>query len=109
MALAYRMSKIGLLTEWQARSVFIEMQKLGYRTREPQGIPRESSQVFAQVFPALREEGLSMRVIGEHLGIPVAELNKVIFGLTLTGEQGAVGSRVSTRGRAVLRAVPDSP
>jgi Zn-dependent peptidase ImmA (M78 family)/transcriptional regulator with XRE-family HTH domain len=103
MALAYRMRKVGLLTEWQARSVFIEMSRAGYRTAEPDGLKRqETSQLLAKIFAALRDDGITMRSIANRLHVPVEELNNVVFGLTMTGISG--GGLVND-GRAHLRLV----
>lgn len=55
--LAYRMQRVGMLTEWEARQTFIAIGRAGYRTTEPESIPRERSQVLDKVFAALREEG----------------------------------------------------
>jgi Zn-dependent peptidase ImmA (M78 family)/DNA-binding XRE family transcriptional regulator len=92
IALAYRMHQVGLLTEWQARTAYIEMGKLGYRTSEPDEIPRESSQVLSKVFGALREDGLTMASIAHELRLPAVELNNVVFGLTMTGHDGQTTS-----------------
>lgn len=81
--LCYRMHALGLLTDWQYRSLFIEMSQKGYRKREPNEGPRETSQVFSKVFAALRQEGCSLLHVARELAVPVEELNKVIFGLVL--------------------------
>jgi Zn-dependent peptidase ImmA (M78 family)/DNA-binding XRE family transcriptional regulator len=86
--LAYRMHALGLLTDWQYRSVFIEIGKRDYRKKEPNGIPRETSQVLAKVFETLRAEGLSTAKIAEELAIPNEELSKIVFRLALTPLRG---------------------
>ena len=90
MALAYRMSKLGLLSEWQARTVFSQLGQLGYRKGEPdtERQPRETSQVLAKVFGALRAEGMSRSSIAEQLLVGPRELNTVIFGLVLSSIDG---------------------
>jgi Zn-dependent peptidase ImmA (M78 family)/DNA-binding XRE family transcriptional regulator len=88
-ALAYRMHALGLLSEWQYRSLFIEISQQGYRKHEPEPIEnRETSQVLHKVFAALRSEGLTRPAIARDLGLPVDELNKGVFGLVLTGLEG---------------------
>lgn len=84
MALAYRMRVLGLLSEWHARTLMIEMSKLGYRTTEPNPIPREQSQLLRKVLRSLRVEGTSVAEVSRELAIPVAELNHLMFGLVLT-------------------------
>jgi Zn-dependent peptidase ImmA (M78 family) len=60
-ALAYRLHAVGILSEWQYRQLYIELSGRGYRKREPDGAPRETSQVWAKVFAVLRTEGISKR------------------------------------------------
>lgn len=84
MALAYRMRSVGLMTEWQARRVYTEMTRRGYRATEPEGIEREASQVLAKVVEALRNEGITQADIAHELAIPQQELQKLLFGLVLS-------------------------
>lgn len=79
----HRMYGLGLLTEWQYRSLFIELGRHGYRKGEPDGMPAETSQVFTKVFKTLLEEGVTKRQVAEELAIYPDELNRAIFGLTL--------------------------
>lgn len=88
MNLAHRMHKLKLLTDWQARSAYIELGRLGYRDGEPEGIARETSQVLDKVFAALRDEGVSRRTISRHLGLPLEEINRSAFGLVLASGGG---------------------
>jgi Zn-dependent peptidase ImmA (M78 family)/DNA-binding XRE family transcriptional regulator len=83
MSLVYRMRAVGLLSEWQARSLYVEMSRRGYRRDEPDSIPRESSQVLAKVFSSLRAEGMSRRRVADEIGIPREELERLVFGLVL--------------------------
>ena len=85
-ALAYRMRHLErpLLTEWRYRTLFIEMSRKGYLKREPDGIKPETSQILAKVFQSLREDRISKADLADTLRISVADLNEVIFGLTLT-------------------------
>lgn len=102
-ALAHRMRQVNLLSEWQYRSVFIEISSRGYRTTEPNGIAAESSQVLAKVFRSLRDDGYTRSQLARELAIPLQELNKLIFGLVLTGldGKGGGGSR-TTKTRPAL-------
>ena len=86
MNLAYRMHKLQLLTDWQARSTYIQLARMGYRDDEPEGIARERSQVLDKVFTSLRADGVSRRDVARILNIPTEELNRVVFGLTLASE-----------------------
>lgn len=88
MNLAYRSAKLGLLTEWQARSTYIQLGQRGYRDGEPGGIPRETSQVWGKVFDALRSEGISRSDVARELRITLDELNSAVFSLVVTRESG---------------------
>jgi Zn-dependent peptidase ImmA (M78 family)/DNA-binding XRE family transcriptional regulator len=87
--LTHRMYHLKMLSEWQYRSLFIELGQGGYRGGEPDGIPRETSQVLAKVFGALRSEGRSMSDVAEELHLPPDELSKIVFGLVLVSLEGA--------------------
>jgi Zn-dependent peptidase ImmA (M78 family)/DNA-binding XRE family transcriptional regulator len=79
--LTRRAHKLGLLTEWQYRSICIELSKRG-KANEPQPMrARETSQILDKVFRALRGEGIAKADVARELAIPVDELNKSIFGL----------------------------
>lgn len=87
-ALAYRMHDLGLLSEWQFRSLYIEMSEKGFRRNEPNEMPRETSKVLPKVFDALAKEQVRKSDVADALLIPVEELDKVMFGLTLTTLDG---------------------
>ncbi len=94
-ALAYRLHTLGMLSDWHYRTLCIEMGQLGYRKREPEGAQRERSQVLALVFAGLREEGVGKSAVAEQLQIDSDELDKLVFGLMLTGLSG--GGQTSAR------------
>jgi Zn-dependent peptidase ImmA (M78 family)/DNA-binding XRE family transcriptional regulator len=111
MALAYRMRGLDILTEWQARKVYTEMTRRGYRRAEPDEIERERSQVLAKVFATLRGEGITQVDIADELAIPQAELQKLVFGLVLSTApprgRGAEAPSNAGSARAQLTVVPD--
>lgn len=88
MNLAHRMQRLGLLTEWQARSTYIQLGKMGYRSGEPVGIERETSQILEKVFAALRDEGVSRSDVARELAVPVDEVTRATFGLALASRDG---------------------
>lgn len=61
-ALTYRLHSLSLLTEWQYRTLCIQIADSGYRRREPQPCPRETSQVLKKAFEMLKEEGITRLV-----------------------------------------------
>lgn len=86
--LAYRMHQLGVISEWQYRSIFIDLSRRGRRT-EPvapghEKLRQETSQIFEKVFRALRAEGVSRTAITQELQIPLKALNDLIFGLVLS-------------------------
>ncbi|MFD8652773.1 helix-turn-helix domain-containing protein [Streptomyces mirabilis] len=88
LALAYRLHDLEMLSDWQYRNVIVELSKRGYRTGEPGGIQRETSQVFTKVFKALRARGISAADIAAAINLEPDELSKYVFGLTLTSQDG---------------------
>lgn len=87
-ALTVRMHRLGLLTDWQYRSLMIDISRRGLRTHEERAIPPEGSQVLSKVLDVMRGEGMSAVGIASELRVPPEELNKVVFGLVLMGVEG---------------------
>lgn len=87
-AITYRLHKLGLLSEWHYRKLYIEISSRGYRKKEPDGGPREVSQVLQKVFSALRSEGVSKEEIAQALCVHPTDIDELVFGLALTGLQG---------------------
>lgn len=91
MALTVRLNQIGLLSDWQYRSLCIELGKLGYRTNEKIGIERERSVVWQKVLQDLWSKKLTKEDIGKQLSIPHDEVEKLVF--QLAGDTKAPGDR----------------
>lgn len=104
-ALAYRLHTVGVLNDWHYQSIFVEISSRGYRRKEPNEAPRESSQVFKKVFAALRDESVSKADIASDLHVPAEELEQLVFGLTLTGLSGSRGAINTRRQPPNLRVV----
>lgn len=81
MALATRLHHIGMLTEWNYRSIIIELGKRGYRTGEPLGVDRETSIILEKVLRALWSQGLTKAAIADELNIPWEEVETLVFDL----------------------------
>jgi Zn-dependent peptidase ImmA (M78 family)/DNA-binding XRE family transcriptional regulator len=84
MALTHRLYELDLLTDWGYRAICVQLSRLGYRRSEPNGIPRESSQLLSKVFRSIREDGETPATIAAAIGISSSELQEHVFGLTLT-------------------------
>jgi Zn-dependent peptidase ImmA (M78 family)/DNA-binding XRE family transcriptional regulator len=109
--LAVRMHRLGLLSNWQYRSIFVELNRRG-RTIEPTApgkkpLRQETSQVLEKVFTALRDEKVTKASLAQTLNIPLEDINASIFGLVLTGMTGG-GAQANAPGdhtRPALRLV----
>jgi Zn-dependent peptidase ImmA (M78 family)/DNA-binding XRE family transcriptional regulator len=84
VALAYRLYELDLLTEWGYRTACVDLSRRGYRTGEPGGIPRETSQLLDKVLRQLRAERVTPADIARDLHITPTELNRHVFGLVPT-------------------------
>lgn len=82
MALAYRLHSLNLISDWNYRSVCIELGQLGYRKGEPIGIERETSVVLAKVLAALWSKRQTKADIAEDLAVSLEDLESLIFGLS---------------------------
>ncbi|KAA9010043.1 helix-turn-helix domain-containing protein [Histidinibacterium aquaticum] len=83
MALAYRLYHLDrpLLTEWQYRSICMELGKRGYRTREFEGIDRETSVLWGKVLAELWSERKSLAHIAEQIDLPADEVEMLFSGI----------------------------
>ena len=84
MAMAYRLNALGLLSEWQYKSLCIELGKRGYRSGEPQGIERETSLIWRKVLSQLWTERITKNDIAKSLHLPLDELEGLIWNLAGT-------------------------
>lgn len=91
MSYTHRLYRLNLLSEWHYRQLCIQMGSLGYRTKEPNGGPRETSQLLRKVLDQLRGQGISKARVAKELAISVDDLDALIFGLVMTGLQGGGG------------------
>ena len=84
MALAYRLHHIGRLSDWQYKSICIDLSRRGYRSGEPVGIERETSVLWKKVLTILWQERVTRDDISEELGLPIDELDSLIGSMTGT-------------------------
>ena len=105
-ALTYRMHRLELLTEWQYRELFMQISQRGYRKKEPESLPRETSQILAKVFAALRSEGVAKSDIAAELHVADADLDEMVFGLVLNSVKTGVSQEARPeRGKPNLQLV----
>lgn len=97
MAMAYRLSKLGLLSEWQYKTVCIELGKRGYRKAEPNGVERETSVVWRKLLAQLWSERITKNDIAKALHIPLDEFEGLVWelvGPSPTGPRSAGAHRL---------------
>ncbi|CAA2105411.1 hypothetical protein MBUL_03179 [Methylobacterium bullatum] len=82
-ALAYRLNKLGILSDWLYRGMVIEMGRREYRTNEPNEMEREESVVWQKVFSDLWSKKITKDTIAGELHVPIAEIENLIFGLVI--------------------------
>lgn len=87
-ALNYRLHAVGMVTDWNYRSLCIQIAQNGYRTTEPNSAPRETSQVLPKIFEAVYEDGLARADVANALCIPQTELEQLLFGLAIATIEG---------------------
>lgn len=101
-ALAYRLWKLQALSDWQYRSMCIEMAP--FRRAEPEPMEHEASQVLAKMFETLHAEGVTKAHIARELCLSRADLESLTFGLDLA-DCSIEDSPVPRRSRANLTVV----
>ncbi len=110
IALVFRLHKLGIITDWQYRTLCIQLSADNYRSSERDGAERETSQVFAKVFKSLRADGLNRSKIARDLALTTDDVDAVLTGLVIasvpaTPSQGSEPSQRTTRDKSHLKAV----
>lgn len=82
-ALNHRLHALGLVDDGRYRSLCIEIAARGWRTVEPEPARRETSQLLAKVFAALRDEGVGKAEVARRLHLDERELDRLVFGLVM--------------------------
>jgi Zn-dependent peptidase ImmA (M78 family)/DNA-binding XRE family transcriptional regulator len=105
-ALAHRLADLRLISDWQYKSLCIEIARRGWRVSEPEPIPRETSQVFRKVFAAIRNGGPAARArFAQDLRLTVEELDSFVYGLVPVALDGGGGSSLPPQPGGSLRLV----
>ena len=92
-----RFKQVGILTEWQYRTLMIEASSLGYRSQEPNGIEREKSLLFEKTLSALKTEGIGVVEIARELMLPVEEVCNLLFMPTVIKGKNQIKDQVKSR------------
>lgn len=102
-ALAYKLSKVGIVSEWQYRTLFIQISKRGYRVKEPDGLPREESVLWKKVFTSLWADRVSKSKVAAELNVPSDEIENLVFGLVSSPNRPVVDKLTSNNSLRVVK------
>ena len=80
-AMTYRLHKLGIISDWQNRTFNIQINKRGFRKKEPEPLARETSSIWKTVFSQLWRDRVSRNQVAKELAIPLGELENLVFGL----------------------------
>lgn len=80
-ALARSTFDAGLVSDWNYRELCKQMSVMGYRSKEPQSMPRERSTLWQKVFESLWKDKLTKDHIAKALCIPSDEIEAIVGGL----------------------------
>ncbi len=103
-ALAYRAREIGIISDSRCNSLYVEMSRRGWLKQEPEGIAREQSYFWQKITDDIRERGITKNNITQDTGVPVAEIEALLFGLANMLTIEGKGARTPPR-RVDLRLV----
>ncbi len=76
-----RLHQLELLSNWQYRSLMIELTKRGFRSGEPDGMQREASQLMNMILSELRRERIGMTRLADELQMSTDDVRSLILGL----------------------------
>lgn len=102
-ALLYRLWKLRVVSDWQYRSMCIQI--ADFRTTEPEPAERETSQVLLKVFDSLRTEGVTKSDVARELKIHPSQIEELVFGMIVAENASPPHSNRSARQRPNLRLV----
>jgi len=76
-----RLLEIGIIREQRSNSIYVEMSRRGWLRNEPESCEREKSSTWQQIMDDLRNCGVTKNHISNETGVPVKELEALLFGL----------------------------
>lgn len=95
VALIVRMKNIGMLTEWQYRTLMVEATKKGLRKSEINGIARERSLIIDKLLAALKSDNIDLNKLSTIISIPIDELANLLFKVSVIEGGGTSTGRRS--------------
>jgi Zn-dependent peptidase ImmA (M78 family) len=81
VALARTAKDVGLLTDWHYRELCKQMGTAGYRSVEPEPIPRERSALWKMVLEELWKDRYTKESIAAQLQLPLDEIDSLLQGV----------------------------
>lgn len=82
-ALAFRLHKLNLLSDWNYRTICININKR-FRVSEPEPINREESVIWKRIFDEMWKERISKNHIAKSINVPLEEIENLVFGIAST-------------------------
>lgn len=78
-----RLTDLGMVSDWSARALWQRLAANGYRSGEPDGIPREHSEVLTQLVQHLRprHQDRTFAYIASETALSAADVRSLIVGL----------------------------
>ena len=77
-ALVRRGFGLGIYSEWQYKSAFIELSRRGWRSGEPEGVAREESLAFTKILGMMVQKGQGVRQLAESIFVPEGDIRELI-------------------------------
>lgn len=93
MALIVQMKNVGVLSEWQYKSLIITASKMGLRTKEINGIPRERSLIIEKLLQAMNSENITITKLAADLCLPLDEVSALLFCLGVVANPNTMDNR----------------
>ena len=77
-AMVRRGFDLGLYSDWQYKSAFVEISRRGWRTEEPQPVLREESLVFSKLLAAMAQRGQGVRDLADAIRVSERDVAELI-------------------------------
>jgi Zn-dependent peptidase ImmA (M78 family)/DNA-binding XRE family transcriptional regulator len=112
-AYVYRLHELKLISDWNYRTLFVELSSRGYRTSEPNAMPeRESSAILSKVFKLLEQGHMKPAALARELRWHPNHLTQLVFNLggpmlPVSGGRQPSSPQTPRSSKAILRAVDD--
>lgn len=97
IALAYRLHDLGMLSDWLYQTACVNLSRLGYRSREPGGMDRESSKLLSQVMTDLWQTRGGFENLCSELAVNERDINDLVFNLAPIAFTGAAQKTLRSR------------